>query len=507
MSPARPPPGQALRLRRIGIDTCQEPVVYLHADAPACRSLHMDVRARLDVWRGDQSMAATLHVVHGTLLAPDELGLSESAWRMLGGADGETVHVGHPETLLSLPALQAKLAGEAIADPAAARIVADIGAGRLAGAELAALVTACSGSRLDLDETCALAQAMAASGLTLDWAAPLVLDQRSGGGVPGNRTALLVTPIVAACGLLLPHFSPRAVAWPSGGADAMATLAPVVLDAAAARRVVAREGACIAWGGALPLAPAEALLRRVERPLGLDGAGLLAASILARALAAGVNRVLVELPVGRTARLRSAPEASALWLRLQAGGTALGMTIGVRMTDGEQPVGAGIGPALEAHDVLAVLQNGAGAPDDLRRRSLLLAGEVLELAGHAAPGAGLALAGAVLASGAAWGKFQAICAAQGGLREPGRARYTRQLLSEASGQVVAVDNRALARAARLAGAPAAAAAGLVFHAHLGSRIAAGQPLLTLHAETAGELAYAFDFARAQEQLVTLSQPG
>ena len=503
--PPRAGGASPLRLRRLGIDTYQEPVAYLRSDSPICRSEGFEARSRLEVWRAGRCIVATLNVVHFALIGPDEIGLSEAAWRGLGGADGEPVRVAHGPLLSSFAAVRAKIYGRAIGSDSASHIVTDIAAGRYSDIELAALITACSGNRLDAAETGALTLAMVDAGQRLHWDAAMVVDKHCIGGLPGNRTTLLVVPIVAACGLLIPKTSSRAITSPAGTADTMETLAPVALDMATMRRVVQQEGGCIAWGGAVSLSPVDDMLIRVERPLGLDSDGLLVASILSKKAAAGATHVLIDMPVGRTAKVRSAAEASALALRLQEVGRALGLAVSVRMTDGEQPVGRGIGPALEARDVLAVLQNRPDAPDDLRRRGLLLAAGVLEMAGKVAPGAGLALAGEVLSSGAAWRKFQAICQAQGGMREPPHARHTHELLSKHAGVVVAVDNRGLAKVAKLAGAPRAPAAGLVFHAPLGARIAAGQPLLTLHAESAGELAYALAYAESLDNLVTLSE--
>jgi thymidine phosphorylase len=175
----------------------------------------------------------------------------------------------------------------------------------------------------------------------------------------------------------------------------------------------------------------------------------------------------------------------------------------VIQTDGRQPVGRGIGPALEAMDVLAVLQRHADAPRDLRERSLMLAGAVLELAGRAAKGHGLALAERTLDSGQALAKFTAICEAQGGMREPPRAPFQEALPAQAAGRVGAIDNRRLARAAKLAGAPQDAAAGAVIHVRLGDTVAVGQPLFTLHAQAPGELAYALNYVRAQAPIVAI----
>jgi thymidine phosphorylase len=136
------------------------------------------------------------------------------------------------------------------------------------------------------------------------------------------------------------------------------------------------------------------------------------------------------------------------------------MDVRVLQTDGSQPVGRGIGPALEARDVLSVLHGEATAPSDLRERALLLAGQVLELAGLAQTGRGIDAACAALDDGCALAKFLAICEARGGLREPPVARFSDVVLAPCAGIVASIDNRRLARAAKLAGAPRDPAAGI-----------------------------------------------
>jgi thymidine phosphorylase len=494
-----------LRARRMGIDTYQERVAYMRSDCAVCKAEGFEARARIELRWGGKCVVATLNVVHAGLLEGDEIGLSEAAWSALGQAEGGPVQLGHPAPLLSFSAVRGKIFGRPLTSDAAAAIVGDVCAGRYSDIEMAALVTACSGGRLDVAETIALTQAMIDAGQRLHWNSAVVVDKHCVGGLPGNRTTLLVVPIVAACGLLIPKTSSRAITSPAGSADVMETLAPVTLDAARIRAVVEEQGGCIAWGGAVSLSPADDLLIRVERPLDLDSDGLLVASILSKKVAAGSTHVLIDIPVGRTAKVRSAQAAAELELRLKAVGQALGLAVQVLVSDGTQPVGCGIGPALEARDILAVLRGSPAAPDDLRQRALLLAGAVLEMGGKARPGEGLAMARRTLDSGAAWAKFEAICAAQGGMREPPVAAYTHVVRALHSGQVVAVDNRGIALLAKLAGAPGAPAAGLCFHARLGMQLVTGEPLLTLHAESPGALAYAIAYAESQEHLVTIQQ--
>ena len=491
----------SLRLRRLGIDTYQEPVIYMSADCPVCRSEGWDAETRLRVALGDRHIIATLNVLTGTLLSADEASLSEVAWRSLAGREGDLVTVASPPPLLSFRHVRSKVYGVPLDGPAFDAIARDIATGRYSAIELSAFVATCATGGLDRDEIIALTRAMIDVGERMSWATAPVVDKHSVGGLPGNRTTPLVVPIVAACGLTMPKTSSRAITSPAGTADTMETMAPVALDLAAARRVVEREGGCIIWGGALRLSPADDIIIRVERPLDIDSEGQLVASVLSKKAAAGSTHVVIDLPIGPTAKVRTAEAARSLGARLIEVGAAIGLRVEVVEGDGSQPIGAGIGPALEAWDVLAVLQGLPNAPRDLRERALTLAGRILELGGAVPPGGGTAAARAVLDDGRAWRKFQAICDAQGGMRTPPRAPLTRTVSSARAGRMAAIDNRRLARIAKLAGAPKAPAAGLQLHLRLGDRVEAGQPLYTLHAQSPGELAYAWEFVRANPDVL------
>jgi len=162
-----------------------------------------------------------------------------------------------------------------------------------------------------------------------------------------------------------------------------------------------------------------------------------------------------------------------------------------------------VGPALEAHDVLAVLRGEAAAPADLRERALDLAGDLLEMTAKHPPGSGRAVAAQLLDSGQALRRFMAICNAQGGFREPGRAPFEANVESGHAGRVITFDNRRLAKIAKLAGAPMKPLAGISRRIRLGEHLARGQPVYTIHAESSGQLEYALEFARTQPPVVVL----
>jgi thymidine phosphorylase len=169
-------------------------------------------------------------------------------------------------------------------------------------------------------------------------------------------------------------------------------------------------------------------------------------------------------------------------------------------------VGRGVGPALEARDVLAVLRGEAGAPRDLRERALVLSGRVLELSPRVEAGRGEDLARALLDDGRAWRKLEAICDAQGGRREPPRAGHVHEVTADRPGVVAGLDCRRFARIAKLAGAPEAKAAGVDLLVVRGQGVEPGQPLYAIHAETPGELEYALAYARSQGDILDVREP-
>lgn len=495
-----------LYLTRAGIDTHQEPVVYMRENCHVCRSEGFNAQGRVRVCIGKNSIIATLNIVTGDHLSHQKAALSNSAWALLGAQEGDKAHFKHAPPVDSMSFVRGKLYGKPFSLTEARAIITDIRDSHYSDIQLAAYVTACVANNLSLDETIAITRAMMESGERFHWGEGVqVLDKHCVGGLPGNRTTPIVVAIVAANGLLMPKTSSRAITSPAGTADTMETLTGVSLSFEKMREVVKSQGACLAWGGSVSLSPSDDMIIRVERALDLDSEGQLVASVISKKLAAGSTHVLIDIPVGPTAKVRSAELAQALGATLIDTGAALGMQVRTIISDGSQPVGRGIGPALEARDVLAVLQCTAQAPQDLRERALTLAAIMLEMGGVCPLGGGMALASQTLDGGAALAKFTAICEAQGGLKTPPVAPFQHVVLAQKSGIVALFNNRVLSRLASLAGAPNAPAAGIYLHVRLGDRVEQGQPLLTLHAEAKGELEYALDFCRAHPEVLRIEE--
>lgn len=483
-----------LSLKRVGIDTYRENVAYIHRDCAVYRAEGFQALSKIAISNHGHRILAVLNVVDDPILVgPGQLGLSEQAFAQFGAADGEQVHVAHAEPPQSMDAVRRKMAGERLGADDFHAITRDIVDNRYSKTEMAAFLVGCGQTGLDRDEILYLTQAMLDSGDRLDWDEPLVADKHCIGGIPGNRTSMLVVPIVAAHGMLIPKTSSRAITSPAGTADTMEVLARVELSPDRLHELVRKQRGCLAWGGTARLAPVDDILISVERPLGIDSQGQMVASILSKKLAAGSTHLLIDIPVGPTAKVRHMNEALALRKLFEYVGDRLGLHLEVVITDGRQPVGRGIGPVLEMRDVMQVLENDPNAPADLRQKSLHLAGRIIEFDPDVRGGHGYAIARDILESGRALAKMHALIEAQGRQTThylPGPLQY--EVGAERTGVVAAIDNFQLARIARLAGAPMGKGAGVDLLKKLGDRVDAGEPLYRVHAEVRAD----FEFARS-----------
>lgn len=479
-----------LKLIPLGINTYTEPVIYMREDCDLCKSEGFAAQARVNVTLNGKSMIATLNTVESDLLRHNEASLSTYAWHFLNANENDKVTISHPKPLESVSFIRSKVYGNELKTNEINQIISDLMAGLLSDIDVTMFLSGAAGKGLNVRETLDLTRAMLNTGDILQWPSKMIVDKHCVGGLPGNRTTLIVVPIVAAFGLMIPKTSSRAITSPAGTADVMEVFAPVNLTVSEMRRVVERENGCIAWGGSVSLSPADDLLVRIERAMDLDSEGQLVASILSKKIAAGSNHLVIDMPIGTTAKVRNVQQAELIKTLLEKVAYEFDIKIHVMMTDGTQPVGRGIGPTLEAQDVMAVLSNANDAPYDLRDRSLMLAGHIIEFAPNVTPGTGRAIAKTLLDSGEALNKFISICEAQGGMAEIPRAEYTCTIKSFQAGRVVNIDNRHLARLAKLAGAPNYKTSGVEMHVRINTYVERGQPLFTIHAETEGLLSYA-----------------
>jgi thymidine phosphorylase len=495
----------SLQLVRLGIDSLHEFIIYMHADCFVCKSEGLEVEAQVQVSINSHSIIATLNIISSHILKTTEVSLSESAWKQLGVTEGDYISVAHPSPVTSLKYVRSKIHGNALQPKEFDEVISDIVLGKYSNIHLASFITACARDNLSINEIVYLTQSMIKTGEQLSWDYPFVMDKHSVGGIPGNRTTPIVVAIVAAAGLIIPKTSSRAITSPAGTADTVETMTDVTLSAAQIRQVVDKEGGCMAWGGALGLSPADDIIIRVERSLDIDPEGQMIASVLSKKASIGATHVVIDIPVGPTAKIRSLDAFIRLNKYFTTVGNAIGLNTHVLKTDGIQPLGVGIGPALEAKDILAILKNDKSAPQDLKNKALILAGILLESGKKAIVGKGCELAKTILENGSAFKKFLAICEAQGGFREPLQSAYTYDIVANYSGVVIEIDNRNLGMVAKLAGAPHDPAAGIEFFAKQGTIVDKNQILYRIHAESKGELEYSLAYANSMPDIIKISR--
>lgn len=484
-----------LRIRHLPIDTHPDNTAFIlrHSDGYSVEQFQALRKIRV-TGEGREILATLALVDDAGVIGEGEIGLGEQAFRRLCLPEGAEVEIAQARRPASLEFVRRKIDGNTLGEAEIAAVIRDIAAYRYSPMEIGAFLVACAGF-MSTQETLALTEAMVEVGSHLSWDSRLVVDKHCIGGIPGNRTSMIVVPIVAAHGLICPKTSSRAITSPCGTADVMEVLAKVDLSSREMAEIVARENAVLAWGGRMNLSPADDVLISVERPLRLDTFEQMVASIISKKVAAGSTHLVIDIPVGPTSKVRSQNDAVRLRKLFEYVARHMGLQTTIVFTDGSQPVGRGVGPVLEARDVMAVLRNEPDAPEDLRDHAVTLAGHMLDFDPELPGGRGYARALELLASGEALAAMERLIAAQGAKPDkPEVGRFQHEVIAQASGRVAAIDCERIARVARYAGAPMDQGAGLDLLHKTGSPVRSGDALYRIYANSETGLGFAREFA-------------
>ncbi|MFH1591280.1 MAG: AMP phosphorylase [archaeon] len=452
---------------------------------------------RIEIFHKKKSLVIKIDITTSSILETGKLGLFEEAHKKLGGKTGDPVRIQLAEKPKSIAFIREKMNGHKLSYKKIRTIVQEITENKIDDVELTYFVAACHTRLLDNEETVNLTKAMIETGDRLHFPKNRpVIDKHCIGGVAGNRTTMILVPIVSAADLLIPKTSSRSITSPAGTADTMECIANVSFSIEHIRKVLKRVGACIVWGGAINLAPADDRIIRVEHPLSIDSRSQLIASILAKKASVSSTHVLVDIPVGKGAKIEDMKDARSLAAQFRRIGRSIGMRVEVIITDGSRPIGMGFGPALEARDVLKVLRNDPDAPADLREKSLMMAGKIFEMTKITARGSGKKLARKILDSGRAMEKFTQMVEAQGiKTLDPEKipiGKFKHVVRAPKRGMVAHIDNLSVSKIARIAGAPKDAGAGLQLHVKKSETVKKGQPLFSIHSNNRQRLKFAID---------------
>ena len=360
-------------------------------------------------------------------------------------------------------------------------------------------------------ETTDLTLAMVHSGETLDLSniVPVAVDKHSTGGV-GDKTTLVVEPLVAACGLPVGKMSGRGLGFSGGTLDKLESIPGyrVNLSKDEFLRQLKNLG-IVLTGQSADLAPADGRLYSLRDVTGtVDSIPLIASSVMSKKIAAGANVIVLDVKVGLGAFMKTIADARELSNLMVAIGALSGRKVVALLSDMNQPLGTAVGNSLEVREAIDTL-HGGGAPD-FREHCLVVAAHLIFAGGRAASlPAARELAETAVASGQAWEKFRQLVIAQGGdvryIDEPERfpkAQLEERILAERSGALARVNAMNVGEASVLLGAgrarktdPVDHAVGILVHHKVGDRVKPGETLFTLYANDAERLAAGLEACR------------
>ena len=389
---------------------------------------------------------------------------------------------------LALSAIKKKLLGKALTYDEIYAVMSEIGSERLGPVLTTYFAAAGFRDGFSEDELFFLSKAMVETGPKLHFDG-IVAGKHSMGGVAGTRTTMIVVPIVAAAGYKIPKTSTRAITSPAGTADTMEVLAPVTFTPDQIQSLVEKTGACIVWGGYLGLAPADDVIIQIEQPLAFESYDKVIVSIMAKQIAAGVNRLVLDIPYGKTMKIEEKEDADAIAKKFSMLADRFGICAYPYVNETAQNAGRGAGPALEARDVLSVLEQAKDRPIPLENKAIKLAGILIDLClsdENNQEKRGEKIAHDLLVSGKAREKFIEIVRAQGGNPDISSSTISvgdkvYEHKTSFAGIVNAIHNQQIAAICRILGCPMDKKAGLVLNHKLDEHVDKDDILCTLYA--------------------------
>lgn len=388
--------------------------------------------------------------------------------------------------LEAVKTIQKKLLGKSVAYKEVYNLMDEISHGRLDPVLTTYFVASSFKEGFSAEELYHFTKAMVETGTKLKFEG-IVADKHSTGGLAGTRTTMIIVPIIAAAGFKIPKTSSRAITTAAGTADVMELIADVNFTPAQAEKIVEKVGGCIIWNGKLGLAPADDIIIRVEAPLMFESFDKIIISIMAKKIAVSTNHLILDIPVGKTMKIKHFSDAEKVAQKFIQLGKHFNMKVIVDINQSLEPAGRGVGPYLEVRDVLSVLEQKTNRPLKLEVKALRLAGKLLDICYHDAKidKNGEDEAQKILSSGLALKKFREIVKAQGGkesisydsLKSPA---HSKKVMSKKAGRIKEINNYNLNTLAKLLGAPKDKYAGITLLKKLDETVKKDDPLLIFY---------------------------
>lgn len=476
------------------------PVAMLDKKTAKTMGMHENDRVSIEKFSKNNGEFSTIVDIVENIVKENEIGISSEIKGLFNLKSGQKVDVNIATSPRSLFYIKKKMDKKRLSKQEIKEIIKDIVDNSLSDPEVALFVSGMYENKMDFKETIDLIEAFIESGEKLSFPGKYVVDKHCIGGIPGNRTTPLVVSICAAAGLTFPKSSSKAITSAAGTADVIGAIAEVEFSVKEIKRIVKKTGACMVWGGSFELVPADSKILRMEKILKIDPRAQLLASIVSKKIASGSKYVLIDIPYGKNAKVNH-KEALKLKKDFERLGRHFDLNFKCVLTKGDEPIGNGIGPILELIDVIKVLNPSEEGPKDLKKKSLFLSGQILEMTGKAKKGEGIKKAEEILNSGKAFEKFIDIIKAQrGSIKHLDTGKYIHEIRAKSSGVIKEINNITTNLLGRVVGCPVDVASGLYLHVHVGDKVKKGDKLITLYAESKPRLKEAIKYYKREKPI-------
>ena len=483
-----------LRVKKIKL-LAGRPVCMIHEETAKKLSLH--VGNRVSIEKNSKKIISIVDTV-SKIINKNEIAVSEDIAENLNLKNKNIVNVRIIKAPYSIVLIKKKLNGGRLNKQEINEIIENIANNSLTETEIAFFVSAVYTKGMSLEETKNLTESMINAGNRLKLNGK-IYDKHSIGGVAGNRTTPIVVSICSAAGLKIPKTSSRAITSASGTADVIETIAKVNFKIPEIKKIVNKTNACLVWGGALGLAPADDKIIKIENIVNIDSTSQLLASILSKKISVGSKYILIDIPYGNSGKV-SKKEAIKLKRYFLQLGNKFDLHLEVVLTEGNEPIGNGIGPVLEMKDIIKVLKTD-NPSKDLEEKSLFLAGKLLGLSGERKS---YEKAKEILYSGKAFKKFNEIIKAQGGninRLNKLKPKFSHNIKRKRKAKIKHIDNKLISRLARVAGCPEDKAAGIYIYKKKNQLANKNETILTIYAVSKEKLEQAVRFYKDNENKI------
>ncbi len=495
-----------LKSKLIDFSNGQKRTVILNAKTAHDEGISPGTRLEVISPNNQIQHVATVEVTE-RLVSPLEVGVDPKLWAEFELKENDLIGLDLMAQPKSLAAIRKKLLRNKLNYSELKSILDDIVSGKLGDVEAAYFASCGFNPGFDDNELYYLTKAMAESGEKFKWPYEKVIDKHSIGGLAGKGITPIIVSIIASKGLVIPNTSTRAITAPAGTTDVMEVFCNMEFSKDEIEDLIRKHNACIVWGGGLDLAPADEALIEIEKPLGIELYDKFIVSILAKKVAIGLTHFVLDIPYGPDTKVQNPEDVMVIREKFETLADKFGIKIKVITRQALGPDGRGIGPNLEARDVLKVLRQESDRYLPLEYISLSLAGELLELAEEAPPGKGYEIAHKELKSGKAYKTFQKLISAQGGNSEIkpddiAVGDVSHDVYAEKSGLVRDIENSVIKEVSHALGTPNVKPAGIFLHKQVGEKFEKGDKLFTLYTTTDSRLDLAQKILKMKQIIIT-----